>query len=109
MIAARSSPTTSRKRPRRGPTFKRAPACYFCAAFVFITLQIPLPTALLHGLYFHELTNPFPRKPFVCTCIQNPGGVTHRQSSLWIILERPAERARAKRKRPGVQLRGVDK
>ena len=62
MIVARFSPTTSRKTPKRGPTFKRAPACYFCAPFVFITLQIPLPDCpSATAFIFMNLQIPFPQ------------------------------------------------
>src|SRR5882762_5104530 len=74
MIVARSSPTTSRKRPRRGPTFKRAPACYFCAPFVFITLQIPLPDCpSATAFIFMNLQIPFPANPLFANVYKTPG------------------------------------
>src|SRR5882762_9653898 len=74
MIVARSSPTTSRKRPRRGPTFKRAPACYFCAPFVFITLQIPLPDCpSATAFIFMNLQIPFPANPLFAHVYKTPG------------------------------------
>jgi hypothetical protein len=44
--------------------------------FSFHALTNPSSTLIdLQALYFHALTNPFPRNPFSFTSIQNPGGV----------------------------------
>ena len=43
--------------------------------FSFHALTNPSSTVIdLQALYFHTLTNPFPRNPFPFTSIQNPGG-----------------------------------
>src|SRR5882672_10647479 len=44
--------------------------------FSFHALTNPSSTLIdLQVLYFHTLTNPFPRNPFSFRSIQNPGGV----------------------------------
>ena len=65
---ARSNPT---ELPRSNAKF---------SPLVFITLRIPLPCRPLridfYSHDFHTLTNPLSRNSFVCTSIQNHGGVT---------------------------------
>jgi hypothetical protein len=57
---------------------------------------------------FHGLTNPFFRKPFVCTSIQNPRGVTLKPAPVPIRNRAATQSVGAKPERPGAYLRGVD-
>ena len=57
---------------------------------------------------FHVLTNPFFRKPFVCTSIQNPRGVTLKPAPVPIRNRAATQSVGAKPERPGTYLRGVD-
>jgi hypothetical protein len=74
---------TSRGRPRRSPMFtsskiegpRPCPPNFPRQHSVSSRAKHP---SVLSALYFHDLTNPFFRNPFIFTSIQNPQGVTLR-------------------------------
>jgi hypothetical protein len=69
--------TRTNASPSRPPNFPLHPSVSARTAYrsIFITL------------YFHHLTNPYSRKPFIFTSIQNPRGLTlqHRPSAIFSV------------------------